>query len=82
MFTFHPASLPAPDAPPADPPHLRAAAVAVCLVPLLGIAAATAALLLGARPPGLTGWALGAALLLGHAILTRAVARRAATRPR
>lgn len=60
-----------------DPAHDRRAAVAVCLLPLLGIAAATAALLLNAGSPGVLGWTAGAAGLAAHAWLLRGVAQRA-----
>ena len=68
--------LPAP-ANPNRPAHERRAAVAACLLPLLGITAATAALLLNAGPPGPLGWSAGAAGLLAHAWLLRGVARSA-----
>ena len=58
----------------------RRAAVAVCLLPLLGIAAATAALLLGSPPPGPLGWGAGVAGLIAHTWLLRGVARRAGDR--
>ena len=54
--------------------------MAACLLPLLGITAAAAALLLGAGPPGPLGWLAGAAGLLAHAWLLRGVARRAGNR--
>lgn len=82
MFSLFPPT-PPPDLDPApnDPAHERRAAVAACLLPLLGIAAATAALLLKAGPPGVLGWAVGAAGLGIHAWLLRGVAQRA-SKPR
>lgn len=85
MFSpFLPPTSPAPDAaqPTATPDpirsaHERRAAVAACLLPLLGIAAAAAALLLGAGPPGPVGWLVGATGLVAHARLLHGVARRA-----
>ena len=73
MFSPFSASPPTPK----RPAHERRAAVAVCLLPLLGIAAATAALLLNAGPPGPLGWLAIVAGLLAHFWLLHGVARTA-----
>jgi|GEM_PF-2388123 len=70
----------APPHAPDRPAHERRAAVAACLLPLLGVSAAAAALLLGAGPPGPLGWLVGAAGLVAHARLLRGVAQRAGRR--
>ena len=73
MFSPFSASTPTPKRPARE----RRAVVAVCLLPLLGIAAATAALLLNAGPPGPLGWLAIVAGLFAHAGLLGGVARAA-----
>ncbi|MEE9403485.1 MAG: hypothetical protein V3V20_01215 [Algisphaera sp.] len=80
MFILPPPS-PPPAPQPTHSPRLRVAALMVCFMPLLGISAASAALLLGASSPSWMGWVVVATLLVGHAILTWLVAHQAKNSP-